>query len=186
MKTLIEMKAERSELDETATAILASAEDAERSLTPEEQARFDVCTAKIQALNEQIKRREDYEELRKPLTEPPRRESDAAADPLAASFAAMSKEDRPFTVTRNTEAGLRVEVPRPYGRLTAYADTPRGHEEAYRSGMWLAANIYGNNKAKEWCRINGVRAGMSEGVNTAGGNLVPTEMEASIIKLMNT
>jgi HK97 family phage major capsid protein len=186
MKTLIEMKAERADLDDTASAILSAAEDAQRALTADEQAKFDLCTSSISALNDQIKRREEYDKLREPMQAVSNRVSDSAPDPQAEGRTVLAREDRPFTVARQTASGnLRIEMPRPFGRLVAFKDTPSGHEAAYRSGMWIAANLYGNTKAKEWCRVNGVRAAMTEGVNTAGGNLVPDEMETSIIKLVN-
>ena len=83
-----------------------------------------------------------------------------------------------------------VEVPYRVGTLRAFQGAPTRRENdmnAYRSGQWLLAAIWGNQRAARWCVQNGleVRA-QSEGVNTAGGYLVPIEMEQSIIDLKET
>lgn len=59
-------------------------------------------------------------------------------------------------------------------------------ECAYRSGMWLMASVYGQDKARRWCAERGIdtqQRVMQTGVNTLGGFLVPQEMEQSIIDL---
>ena len=57
-------------------------------------------------------------------------------------------------------------------------------EDAYAAGQWAAAALFGNKKSNEWCRENGIiLAAASEGVNTAGGYLVPDVLENSIINL---
>lgn len=106
-------------------------------------------------------------------------------------------------------AGARVLYS--YGNLRAFKDLPveggatmKAEEAAYRAGMWLAATIHNKPWAKQFCRDNGipmlyrdadgnvrdmiageVRA-QSEGVLSAGGALVPVEMEAAIINLRDS
>ncbi len=60
-------------------------------------------------------------------------------------------------------------------------------ERAYRSGHFFLSTIMGNEKSTQWCRENGmlVQRALSEGVNSAGGYLVPEEMQAEIIVLRN-
>ena len=74
-----------------------------------------------------------------------------------------------------------------YGKLRAdWGDTRQEAEEnAYRSGMWIQANFFGNMRAARWCENNGVgeSRALGETVNTAGGNLVPDEFAAAVIKL---
>jgi HK97 family phage major capsid protein len=89
----------------------------------------------------------------------------------------------------------RVLARRPvYSKLKSYKDIAtdrgviRGEEQAYRMGKWLLATMYGVPEARQWCADHGVpivRA-QSEGVNSAGGELVPEEMMASIIVLRET
>jgi HK97 family phage major capsid protein len=61
------------------------------------------------------------------------------------------------------------------------------HEAAFKAGQFLLASMFGNAKASTWCRENGlaVERALSEGVNSAGGYLVPEEMENQIIVLRN-
>jgi HK97 family phage major capsid protein len=80
----------------------------------------------------------------------------------------------------------------------------KAEEAAYRSGMWLAAAIHNKPWATKWCKENGmpmlardgdgrvvdlegfnIRAA-NENVLSAGGALVPVEMEASIIALRDS
>jgi HK97 family phage major capsid protein len=58
-------------------------------------------------------------------------------------------------------------------------------EDAYKSGQWIRAALYGNSKAKQWCNENGVRVknAMGTGDNTKGGFLVPDSLQSSIIEL---
>jgi HK97 family phage major capsid protein len=50
-------------------------------------------------------------------------------------------------------------------------------EQAFRFGSWIAASYHGNQRAARWCEENGiaVQRALSEGVNSAGGYLAPTE-----------
>jgi HK97 family phage major capsid protein len=94
------------------------------------------------------------------------------------------------------EPADRVLARRPlYSALKSYKNITtergavmRGEEQAYRVGKWLLATMFGIPEARQWCADNGVpivRA-QSEGVNSAGGELVPEEMMASIIVLRET
>lgn len=57
-------------------------------------------------------------------------------------------------------------------------------EAAYDSGQFFLASIYGNKKAKQFCRDRGlIRNAMSTGDNTKGGYLVPDPLEAAIVEL---
>jgi len=56
-------------------------------------------------------------------------------------------------------------------------------EGAYRFGRWLMATN-GHRKSIDWCASNGLRLkAHTEGVNSAGGFLVPEEFEQTIINL---
>jgi HK97 family phage major capsid protein len=58
-------------------------------------------------------------------------------------------------------------------------------ERAYRFGQFALAALWGNEKAFAWCRENGImlQRAQSEGVNSAGGFLVPEEFSMEIIDL---
>lgn len=61
-------------------------------------------------------------------------------------------------------------------------------EAAYRAGQWLLATVGQNVRATQWCREHGLgdhiqHRVMTTDVGSAGGFLVPDEMEQSIIDL---
>ena len=71
-------------------------------------------------------------------------------------------------------------------KLTAF----KSAEDAYRSGMWLAASFAKDNAVRDqalsWCQANGMPQLVkyqSEGINTAGGFLVPTEFNSAVVDL---
>jgi HK97 family phage major capsid protein len=89
--------------------------------------------------------------------------------------------------------GSRIETPTPdmfrFGQLRAFRG-PNANADAYRSGKWLLATVMRNPEARQWCRDHGVAIMrdtearvQTEGVSSAGGFLVPTEMERAIIDL---
>lgn len=53
--------------------------------------------------------------------------------------------------------------------------------KAFRFGMWLAAEVLGNSRAKGWCK-NNIKA-VSESANELGGAWVPVEFEPMLIDL---
>ena len=57
--------------------------------------------------------------------------------------------------------------------------------EAYVAGNVILAGIYGNSHAAEFCKSNGlsIRNSQVESDNTAGGFLVPDEMQRSLVRL---
>lgn len=73
-----------------------------------------------------------------------------------------------------------------FGKLNAFKG-PKAEADAYRSGKFLMATIMGNASARQWCRDNGIELRVqTEGVNTAGGFIVPDVMERAIIDLRET
>jgi len=60
----------------------------------------------------------------------------------------------------------------------------KSDERAYRFGKWIAAAIGGSDSAKRFCNDHGLELkAHSEGTNTAGGYLVPTEFSNDMIDL---
>lgn len=139
-----------------------------------------------------------------------------AADlvPLQQTIAAQKTQIDNLTTaldqTSQQLAGLKLN---PYGtysrahkvhkKLKAFTGE-RADDRAYAAGMWLAAAVWGNPVAAQWCKehdlglvedksedkvaIKGkvdpkVFAAASENQNTAGGFIVPSELERTIIDL---
>lgn len=106
-------------------------------------------------------------------------------------------------------AGTGLRVHYNHSRLQAFKDLPiqgggtmKAEEAAYRSGMFLAASVYRKPWAQRFCRENGigfeVRAAgddqvffadqtraQNENVLSAGAAVVPVEMEAAVIRLID-
>lgn len=96
---------------------------------------------------------------------------------------------------------LAEPAPQPYGTISmkyhragplkAFRDlaldngkTMKAEEAAWRSAHWMRAVFHGDESAEKWCRENGVQTRvMHGGSNSAGGVLVPVEMEQAIIDL---
>ena len=78
-----------------------------------------------------------------------------------------------------------------YGTLKNFHDreiagqTVRAVDQAYTAGQWFKATIFNNAEAIEWCKSRGVpiAKAQGEGVDQAGGFLVPEELLATIIVL---
>lgn len=142
-----------------AEAIMAMVRQEEREPTTEENSRIDaiVGTAdkpgEIQALKAEKDRTERFQ-------------------------SAVAK----IIVEKEAEASKPVKVPA-RARSTSTLKAFKNEEDAYASGQFIMANLFGNKKAKSWCRDHGVRATMVSYDNTSGGFLVPDVMESSIIEL---
>lgn len=78
-----------------------------------------------------------------------------------------------------------------HGKLKHFKDREiAGHmvravDQAYAAGMWFKATIFGDDVAIDWCKLHGmtVTKAQGEGVDSAGGFLVPEELLANIIVL---
>src|ERR1043165_2133380 len=78
-----------------------------------------------------------------------------------------------------------------YGTIKNFRDreidgrTVRAIDQAYTAGMWFKATVLDNAEAKDWCKSRGVpiQKAQGEGVDSAGGFLVPEELMANIIVL---
>jgi HK97 family phage major capsid protein len=57
-----------------------------------------------------------------------------------------------------------------------------------RSAQWLLATIYGQEKAREWCKANGVAIAKAtgEGIGSAGGFIVPTDLANAILDVRDS
>lgn len=88
--------------------------------------------------------------------------------------------------TKAVAAQPRVEAPRAYGKLKSFKNDRDGEHRAYRFGRFCAAAM-GHTKSVEWCKTNGIQLVREkahvEGVNSAGGFLVPEEMDSELVIL---
>lgn len=165
MGILAEKKERYGQCAELAESLLKAADAEGRDMAAEEQTRFDTLMDEHAKLGEDIGRREKAEAAKAAVTK-----SERKTEP--------QKPGNPLVVEN------RIEFPRTRaGQLKAFKGAD-AEERAYKSGMWLAHVIYGNTHARDWCLDHGMSfRAQSEGINTAGGYLVPDEMSTSIIDL---
>lgn len=151
-------------------AILAKASAENRDLTDDETKSFADLEKDAEAVAESIKTLDEKIAREKRLE------------------AARAASATPVNVPGNQ---ARATVPaqaryRP-GKLKAFKGESAA-EDAYISGMFLRATMLGDSSAAEWCKERGIgiQKAHSEGSNTAGGFLVPTQFENAIIDLRET
>lgn len=162
-----------------AEEILNECERTDRALTVDEECEFNEILAKVRRIN--LADVDRYDDRVTPYRRP---------TPKAGPVFPLHDVGG-FADDEIAGGSSRITTARYSGNnpvLAKFGDTRREAEtNAYRSGMWLAAQLYGNEGAMNWCADHGLKvyAAQSEGVNTLGGNLVPTELEAAIIKNLN-
>jgi HK97 family phage major capsid protein len=162
--TVIELREKAVSEAEQARAIKDTADQEARGMTAEEALKFDQHIDESARLEKEAERQEKLEAAEKRLNEPQKRQTQM-------EFA----------------TGAKIETLRPdmyrNGKLRAFTGKD-GDVAAYRSGKWILATIGNNPEARQWCRDHGIEIrAQSEGINTAGGFVVPDQMERSIIDL---
>src|SRR3990172_8794068 len=168
MKTVTQRKQEYAALLADTEAILDACDTADRVMSPEETAKYDAGINRLTEMKGEIEQRMKLEPVATP--------NFSTNKPVAQAQPSNLLDDTEVQATiRPTDAGPRIESMLSYGKMVAFAKTPKGHMDAYRAGMWILATVYGNANSQEWCRRNGVgvRSALSGGINTAGGALVP-------------
>jgi HK97 family phage major capsid protein len=170
--TVIELRERAVQEAEDARKIKDKADQENRGLTAEEALALDKHVKEAERLEQEAARQEKLEALETRLNKPQERK-----------------------VTPELANGERIETPGPklyrFGELRAFKG-PNAAETAYRCGQFLRATLFDHASSLQWCRDKGVRIqrdgeidsrGMSEGINTKGGFLVPDEFEQTIVDL---
>jgi HK97 family phage major capsid protein len=123
---------------------------------------YEELKGEVAALDKKIERADQVEKLKASLAKP------------------VDGQDR----ATGTPPRIPAQALKRYTKLKAYKGDG-AMERAYRVGQWIRGSIFGDDEARQWCRDNGITItrAQSEGVNSAGGFLVPTEMMDSIIDL---
>jgi len=180
MKTVAELQAERVKVLNEAEKILDAVDSDDRAMTDEEKTRYDLCIERAEQLATDIDVRMKLEDAQAATMATGKRKVPPQT-PEGGEIPAHMKA----TIVDDDHGNPRVFVPRSYGKMVAFPKTPEGEMRAYRSGMFARAVLFGDPKAADWCRQNGVgiRGALAGGVATTGGVLVPEEMETAIIDL---
>ena len=161
---VIEIKERAVKEAESAREIKDKADQEGRGLNVEEALAFDKHLAEADRLEQEAQRQEKLESIEMKQAAPAERK-----------------------VAPELANGKRIEVVTPelfrYSKLRAFIG-PKAEVNAYTAGKWLLAVTTDNAAARQWCRDRGVEIRVQvEGINTAGGFVVPDVMERAIIDL---
>lgn len=167
MFTVIQLREKAATEAEAARDIKDKADQEARGLTQEEADTFDNYLKESERLEAEAIRQERLEKAEARLN------------------SAQDREVRP-----EVSDGSHIEITHPAllkaGKLRAFTG-PKADANAYRAGKWLMATIMNDPAARQWCRDHNIEIRVqTEGVNSAGGFVVPTEMEDAIIDLRET
>lgn len=203
---LLSVKAIRekiAELTDRAQAIVDLAAADNRDLTAEERTEIDGILGsgkkgdvgykpgKIDALESDLERAEKLEARQAQLAT--RRDTAGGGSPLYQRSDGTLNPRSPQHDADDLPRVARVRIPSAaqyrYGSLRAYRGA-HADQSAYLAGQFFLATLYRNAKAAQWCKDFGIdvsfQAALSEGADSAGGFLVPVEVEQAIIDLRET
>jgi HK97 family phage major capsid protein len=165
--TVIQLREKAVAEAELAREIKDKADQECRGLTEEEASKFDNHLHEAERLEKEANRQQKLEETEQRLSAPQEKK-----------------------VLLETADGGRIDVQVPelfrFGQLRAFKGKNK-EADAYKAGRWLMATIMGDAGSRQWCRDKGIEIRVqTEGVNTAGGFVVPDVMERAIIDLRET
>ncbi|MHC4193864.1 MAG: phage major capsid protein, partial [Planctomycetota bacterium] len=168
MKTVLELRELAAGHADEARKIQDLCDQEDRTMTEEEVVAFKKHIAECRRYEQEAERKEQLESVEARLNEKQERKS--------------TPEISTGTKIESTPSERMFR----FGQLRAFKG-PNAERDAYHSGKWLLATIMGNAEARQWCRDKGMEIRVqTEGVNTAGGFVVPDQMERAIIDLRET
>lgn len=141
-----------------------------RSMTTEEAEEFDKLLDECHRIKRQADRQERLEMTESQMSSSSQKEED---------------KDIKRLVIDDNPTGDKIEVKTRFrfGQLRAFKGKT-AELDAYTSGKFLLATVMNDPKARQWCREHGIELRVqTEGVNSAGGYIVPQQMERAIIDL---
>lgn len=166
MSVLInELKAQRAASLDNAKLLRASADREGRDLNAEERGKLTTLMDEYDRLAVEIVERERLE----------------AADQEMGSSGRKSLPATPSATPLRRSPDIRVM--HHVGQLRAFTGD-NAKRDAYESGQFILATVFGNPAAQEWCVHQGMDArDLATNVNAKGGYLVPDQFERAVINL---
>tara|TARA_R110002110_G_scaffold279678_1_gene494613 strand:- start:1246 stop:2541 length:1296 start_codon:yes stop_codon:yes gene_type:complete len=158
MLTLEEIQERIVELQEQMQAVIANAEELARELTSDEEEEMD---ALLDSINNDLR----PQEARMQKIENEKQRIALAQTPVVAVQASRAMP----------------AVPKSHRKLRAFDS----EQDAYRAGLWFKASFLNDKDANRLCNDYGILNTATEGTNSAGGYLVPTELSDAIIAIRN-
>ena len=165
----------RGQKIDAAEAIAKKADEEKRVMTDEEHKLFDEHMTEADNLSGEISRLEKLASAKALLQPDTTAQRGCQVDQPGTASARENLESRIFATAHREQLGV-------FGRLGLSPDDAR--RAGVRAGMWLRSLVYGDRRAEAWCHDQGLEFRvMTEKDNTAGGVLVPIELERAIIDL---
>jgi len=162
--TVLELREKAASEAEAAREIRDKADQENRGLTEDEATGFDKHLREAERIEQEANRQQKLEETEARLNKAQERK---ATPELADGGKIEFVKSDLFT----------------HGQVRAFQG-PTAKKDAYYSGKWLMATMLDDASARQWCRDHGVEIRVqTEGVNAAGGFVVPDTMETAVINL---
>lgn len=177
-KLIAAKRLEVSNLVSEVEAISTLAEKEKRDITAVEKTRMEEITNADGLLKTHSKEITNLEARLAVLEEAKRVMAPRLNEQIAATQSASGESD-------DSDVIANIKIPAK-ARRSFDNKAFTNEREAYAAGQWCLATIGNKPKAKQWCIDNGVMNSQSEGVNTAGGFLVPDFFETSIIRIVES
>ena len=156
---IMDLKEQREMAVKNAEELIKAADAEARDLSPEESARYDVLMDTRDKLDKNIEQRERLQAAK------------------TAEAAPAVRKTEPQTPSATPKSFTRIELARPSVKLRSF----KNYEQAHLAGQWLRGALFNNVESRNFCIDRGLEfRTATEGVNTAGGYLVPTELDNAI------
>lgn len=173
MDKLLKLKEQRKAALDAAESIIDEAEKSEDGLTDEIRAKADEFIKAADTLESEIKQIETDEQRKAKIVQAQQDVSQA------------EERQAQDNAVADTSGGHtpQVTAPRYHGTLKAFRGA-NAQRDAYESGQWIGAVVYGMEGCRQWCRDNGVETRvLTLSTNTGAGYLAPAATINALIDL---
>ena len=180
MKTIQELREELQSLTDRANEILQAADTESRALTEDERNGADDLLKQADVVKSEVGQRQSEIDIRARAASLNDHVDDSTR---RAHDGSVRVDDEPNVIESRGNISVRDRSMPDYGgRIKGFANK----RQAYAGGQWLRAVVTGDERARSWCRDNGMdmqsRAlGLTN--NTTAGYLVPEELSSALINL---
>ena len=173
---LFKLRETRAEKAAAAQALQELADGENRDLNETETEEIEVLLTDGESLTAEIRSGEDENRRKRLATQ-----QTAMAEPAARRTVAPQPNGEVIT-TGEVKVFPRRRV---RGELRSFKG-PNAEENAYKSGQWLKAQLFGDDSARLYCSGNVETRILQTGSNISAAYLIPPEFETAIITLRET
>ena len=165
---LLKLRETRAEKAGAAQTMVEAADAENRDLNDVETEEVDGLLTDVETMTGDIRSAEDEIRRKRLATQ-----QAAIAEPAARRTVAPQPNGEVIT-TGEVKVLTRRRV---RGVLRSFKD----EEAAYRSGQWIKAQLFGDDRARQWWAGNGESRILQTGSNIGAGYLIPQDFEAAVI-----